>query len=277
MDAYWELHEAGNTTMSDQQVKEAFKQVREGRSPEFVFCDKTLNERSLAAVRWHDEQSSDAEINISLINLRKQGKLKDCPTTRRKKSDPNLHHYRNAVLNSARLLERQFGKNVDDIICDPETRAQFDALVQFLSPGTSAFEAQYAALNLRKSNRLKPEPVGQVIRAVGSKILGLMDLEGRLNDLPTECGVYIFFDEDATLYAGKADSLRVRIGDHVSTWAFRELIREMREGRRPAAFMVYHELPVKISARELAAYETELIRSRKPEHNRAGRITGNPS
>jgi len=263
--------------MSDQRVKEAFKEVREGRSPEYVICDATLNEKFLAAARRRGVQGNDAQINRELTNLRKQSKLKDCPTTFRKKPDPNRHRYLNSVLNAARLVERQFGKNVDDVICDPNTRAQFDAMIQFLSPGTSAFEAQYAALSLRKSSQLKPELVGQVIRAVGSNILSLLDLESRLTELPTRPGVYIFFDEDATLYAGKADRLRVRVRDHISTWTFRELIRQMREGRRPQAFVVYHELPVTISARELAAYETELIRSRNPEHNRAGKTTGNQS
>lgn len=261
--------------MSDERVKEAFREVREGRSPEFVICDATLGERFLAAARRLGVQGSDVQINSELLNLRKQNKLNDCPTTRRKKSDPNRRCYLNAVLNAARLVERQFGKNVDDVICDPEPRAQFDAMIQFLSPGTWAFEAQYAALSLRKSSRLRPEPVGQVIRAVGSNIMGLLDLEARLTELPPKPGVYIFFDEDATFYAGKADSLRARIADHISTWTFREMTREIREKRRPQAFVVYHELPVTISARELAAYETELIRSRKPEHNRAGRITEN--
>ncbi|MFC1783898.1 hypothetical protein ACFL02_10005, partial [Planctomycetota bacterium] len=93
------------------------------------------------------------------------------------------------VFNTMRLVERQFGKNVDDVICDPDTRAQFDAMIQFLSPGTSAFEAQYTALSLRKSSQLKPEPVGQVIRAVASNILSLSDLEERLSELPTRPGV----------------------------------------------------------------------------------------
>jgi len=262
--------------MSDQQVKEAFEQVRQGRAPEYVICDVTLNENFLEAARRLGVQGNDAEINTKLLNLRKQSRLKDCPTTCRKKPDPKRSHYRNAVLNAMRFVERQFSKNVDDVICDPETRSQFDAMIQFLSPETSAFEAQYAALSLRKSKQLRPEPVGQVIRAVSSNILRLSGLQEQLSGLPTRPGVYIFFDEDVTLYAGKADSLRARINSHISTWTYRELIRQIREGQRCPVFVVYHELPVEISARELAAYETELIRSRTPEHNRAGRLPGVP-
>jgi len=262
--------------MSDERVKEAFKAIREGRSPEYVICDSPLGEQFLREARRMGIAGDDAHINTVLINLRKQNKLKDCPTTSRKKSDPNRDRYLNAVLNTVRLVERQFNKNVDDVLCDPHIRTQFDALIQFMSPGTSAFEARYAALSLRKSNRLKPEPVGQIIHALTSKVLALPELEERIAELPANPGVYIFFDNETTLYAGKADRLRSRIGNHISTWAYRELIRQIRTGRRSSVFVVYHELPITISARELAAYETELIRSRDPEHNRAGTMSDRP-
>jgi len=257
--------------MSDARVKQAFIEVRQGRCPEYVICDSDLNEQFLSVARRLGITGSDAEINSALMNLRKQNRLKDCPTTQRKRPDPERDKYINAVANVVRLVERQFQKSVDDVICDPILRAQFTALITFVKPDVPAFEAEYAALSLRKANKLKPEPVGQVIRAVGSRLIALVDLEAQLSKLPTKPGVYIFFDEEITLYAGKADSLRARISDHVSTWAFRDLVKQIKDKRRPPAFAVYHELPVAITAKELAAYELELIRSRSPLHNRAGK------
>jgi CTP synthase (UTP-ammonia lyase) len=67
--------------------------------------------------------------------------------------------------------------------------------------------------------------------------------------------------------------VRGRIGDHVETWTFREMIRQIKAKLRPEAHVVFHELPITTSPRELAAYETELIRSRRPEHNRTGSIS----
>jgi hypothetical protein len=267
-----QLRQACDIAMSDALIKEGFKEVRNGRCPEYVICDAILDERFLATARQLGAKGSDTELNTKLINLRKQKKLTDCPTTFRKQPDRNRHHYLNAVSNVVRLVERQFGKNVDDVICDPEMRSQFEAMLQFLSPQTSAFEARYAALSLRKANRLRPEPVGQIIRAVTSRLLSLVDLEDRISELPDTPGVYVFFDEGGTLYVGKADSLKRRIGDHISTWTYRDIIDSIRKSYRPDAFVAYHELPVKISPRELAAYETELIRSRNPQHNRAGRV-----
>ena len=115
--------------MSYTRVIEAFEEVRDGRSPEYIICHQTLGEQYLQAARGKGVEGSDVEINSKLLNLRKRGLLKDHPTTQRKKPDPNLKIYINAALNSARLLEKQFEKTVDDIICDPQTRSQFDALV----------------------------------------------------------------------------------------------------------------------------------------------------
>ena len=87
--------------------------------------------------------------------------------------------------------------------------------------------------------------------------------------VPETPGVYIFFDENRILYVGKADNLRNRINDHVKAWSFREMI-DARQNRGPA-WLTFHALPLKITSRELRAYETELIKSRQPEHNRAGK------
>jgi len=257
--------------MNGSPVKLAFKLVRDGRSPEYVICDKSLNATFQIEARRLGFNGTEAQVNIELMNLRKQGKLKDCPTRNRKKPDPNRNRYLNAVLNAMRIIERQLGKNVDDVICDPATQSQFDAMIQFLSPGASQFETQYAALSLRKTNQLQPEPIGQIIRSVTSNIIALTELDQRIKEVPERPGVYIFFDDQITQYVGKADKLRHRINQHISTWSYRELIRRIHEGRQSKTFVAYHELPVTLTPKELRAYETELIRSRNPEHNRAGR------
>jgi len=91
-----------------------------------------------------------------------------------------------------------------------------------------------------------------------------------MSEIPKKPGVYVFFDQQTTFYAGKAENLCSRIGDHVATWTFREMIRRIRAGIHAEAHVVFHELPVTISPRELSVYELELIRSRNPEHNRSG-------
>ncbi len=252
----------------------AFDKVRDGRSSEFVICDPETNASFLATCRQMGlgvVAVSDSQINQRLSNARKHGDLKSHKTTRRKMRDPNLTKYRGAVENTVRLVERQFQKTVDDIICDVHLRTHFDSLVEFLSPGVPPLESRYCALTLRKTKQLQPEPVGRIIRAVSHRVLKLEAVEDQLDQVPTGPGLYIFFDEESTLYAGKAKNLRNRIGDHVQQWHYRDLIASIRKGNRSPVFLVYHELPIQITAYDLAAYETEVIRSRDPQHNRAGK------
>jgi len=252
----------------------AFDAVRDGRSSEFVICDPESNASFLATCRQMGLEvvaASDSRINRELSNARKHGDLKSYKTTRRKTRDPNLHKYRGTVENAVRLVERQFQKTVDDIICDVHLCTHFDSLVEFLSPGVPPLESRYCALTLRKTRQLRPEPVGRIIRAVSHRILRLEEIENQVNQIPTGPGLYIFFDEESTLYAGKAKNLMNRIGDHVQQWHYRDLIASIKKGRRTPVFLVYHELPLQITAYDLAAYETEVIRSRDPQHNRAGK------
>jgi len=249
----------------------AFLQVRQGKSAEQVICDDDTNHVFILLCNQSSSARPDEVWNTSLLNLRKANKLALYPTTSRKAPNPDAKRYSNCVAQAVRLMERQFDANVDRIICNPDMRCQFDAMVQYLLPGASVFESRYKALTLRKTKRLRPEPVGQIIRATASSFLPLAELEARINEIPTASGVYIFVDEDKTLYVGKADNLRRRVGDHVSTWAFRELISAIDNGSRGIAWIYFHALPVTCTARELSAYEQELIRSRRPEHNRAGK------
>jgi len=54
--------------MSECGVKEAFKEVRKGRSPEFVICDALLSERFRAAARRRGVTGNDA-CNLSCWHL----------------------------------------------------------------------------------------------------------------------------------------------------------------------------------------------------------------
>ena len=249
-------------------VLEAFLHVRDGWAAEYVVCEPNLNAQFIAACRRGGVMATPGSVlNVQLLNLRKQGALTNYAATKRKaKGDPSIQKI---VENAIRFLERQLQTNVDAIICDTALRDQFDALVQLLKPGCSVLESRYSALTLRKKNALKPEIVGRVIASTGGAIHKIVELT--VGALPTEPGAYLFFDEENTLYAGKADNLRRRIEDHLSTWTARDLVTQIRDGRRAAIFLAIHVLPADITAQSLGAYETEIIRSRNPSHNRSGK------
>ena len=253
-------------------VLTAFLQVRDGRSPEYVLCDDDLNEAFLSLCRTADSSAGPDEErwNMGLLNLRKAALLTDYPTTVRKCPSPASRGYSTCIAQVVRLMERQFGANVYRIICNRTRRCQFDALVRFLLPQANTFDSRYRALTLRKTRQLRPEPVGQIIAPVASAMLALSSLEEHLGEIPDTSGVYIFFDACSTLYVGKADNLKQRIRDHVGTWTYRDLASAVNAGKRGPVWLTFIALPLSCTARELAAYELELIHSRQPEHNRAG-------
>ncbi|MCY2954584.1 MAG: hypothetical protein NTU53_21860 [Planctomycetota bacterium] len=253
-------------------VRRAFLAVRDGRASEYVISHPELNARFIERCRAElgGADTTQAEMNRCLNNLRKQGQLSKYPTTRRKQPDPQRQKYEHLVLNAARLIERQYSTTIDEIVCNPATRTEFDTLMQMLYPDISLFEARYTVLSLRKSSRLKPEPLNRFLAATGAAILPIRKVEASLSSVPTRPGLYLFFDETMTLYIGEADSLQRRIGDHCSTWTFRELVRLISQGKRSEAFLAYYVLTQETGKRTLRDAETELIRSRNPEHNRSG-------
>lgn len=251
----------------------AFCDVREGRSAEHVLCHGRLRRvfAEACARLSGDLRVDQGEWNRVLLNLRKAGRLSSLPTTVRWRPTGNLASQANAVAQAARMMERQFGTNIDRVICDPEKLEQFDALVEFLIPGVSYADARYRALTLRKTGHLHPEQIGKIIQAVSGGVILATELEGRIGEIPPGAGVYIFFDAKSTLYVGKAKNLQRRVATHVLTWAFRELASCVNDGRRDPFWVGYHALSPSVGASQLSAYEAELIASRDPEHNRAGR------
>lgn len=257
---------------SSQQIRNAvlaaFLKVRDGWAAEYIVCDPTFNGLFIAACRESGASTEgELELNSALLNLRKRGELSGFPTTRRKPKGSSSQQ--NSVGNAIRFLERQFKATLDHIMCDPAMRAEFDSLMAILLPGCSATETRFAALTLRKKRGLQPEVVGRVVESVGGAISPILDLD--LSLIPKTPGAYLFFDRENTLYAGKADSLRRRVEEHLNTWTARELLTQIRSGKRDPVFLTTHVLKQDVGARTLGAYETEIIRSRGPSHNIAGK------
>ena len=248
-------------------VLRVFLETRDGRSPEYVICEPTANRRFVDTCRRLGATESEFDLNFQLLNARKQGKLTGQASARRKpKGSATIQE---SVENAVRFLERQFSTTVDRILCDPRMREEFDSLMQLLEPGCPELEARYAALTLRKKGMLRPELIGRVVQSIGGRLIPVTEL--RLDDVPKEPGAYLFFDHENTLYAGKAENLQNRIADHMDTWLARDLIKQIRDHRRTPVFLVMHLLRPGIASLSLGAYEAEIIRSRNPAHNLAGK------
>jgi site-specific DNA-methyltransferase (adenine-specific) len=244
-------------------VRLAFEAVSRSYSPDRVVADPELNLPFLARCRELGLSENDSTLNRALLNLRKQGGLRGLHSKR--SSFPREDSYRFAADIAARFIERRDGVSLDDIICDPERARELDVMASRISPGFSSVEYRWAALNLRKASRLKPEILGRVVQAQAVQTFQLSDLDVSLI-LPRP-GLYIFYSCECVLYVGEAENLNNRIRKHLEHSDNKGLARWMWEEGKAKLSLEIHTLPQGTPTRVRRALETELIRSRQSVFN----------
>jgi hypothetical protein len=246
------------------EIREAFVHVSEGYSADRVVADPVLNERFLHECRQLGLNESSAELNARLLNARKSGWLADLPRARRTSfADENEYRFGSEV--AARFLENQRRLTVDQVICDPAIAAEFDALASRIAPGYTSLQYRWAALNLRKSKRLRPEAVSHIVPSTSAELGPVDSLD--LTHVPASQGIYIFYSGTAALYIGETTSLRKRIGKHLDHSDNKGLARWLWDNGFTQVYLEIRILPDTTSQRVRSALERELIVSRKPVFN----------
>jgi hypothetical protein len=241
----------------------AFEAVRNGHSVDRVVVDPELNAAFLAECQRLELNAAAATLNRALINIRKSGHLRGLKSRSPSLGDDDA--YRFAVELAARHMERRDGISLDDIICDPKLAAEFDKLAGMISPGFTPLQYRWAALNIRKANKLKPELLARIAppkQVVTVPVAGIS-----LDMVPGEQGLYMFFTRETCLYVGEAESLRNRIGKHLDHSDNKGLARWLWEQGDQELFLELQILDAATSQKVRRALETELIRGRKPEFN----------
>jgi len=249
-------------------IRTAFLAVREGCSPDVVVADPILNERFIAACYKGGLHEPDVVLNEKLLNMRKAKDLQGIAKSK-KRVLRNQDDYRFASEMAARFLERRDGMSLDKVLCDPQRAAEFDELAAKIAPGFSAFEYRWAALNLRKRRKLRPELLSRVV--VAEEIARSQVAELELNAVPVTPGLYLFFHSDELLYVGECENLRKRIGKHLEHSDNRGLARWLWEHGAADLHLEYHVLAPGTATKIRKALEAEMIMSRKPIFNVAGR------
>jgi predicted GIY-YIG superfamily endonuclease len=258
-----EYHRSGGGGLNSV-VRSAFLSVCSGYSPDRIVADPELNAIYLAKCVQIGLVAEPVQLNKSLLNLRKMGLLSDVQTTSRT-SFPGADSDRYASEVAVRFLEKRDCVTLDEIICDPERANEFDSIADSIVPGCSSLEYRWAALNLRKSRRLKPEIMSHVIRPTGIQLGPVSGL--RIADLPASQGLYVFHSATNALYVGEAENLRVRLAKHVDHSDNRDLARWFWEHGITDVALEIQELPHATSKKVRRALEAELIRSRNPAFN----------
>ncbi len=241
---------------------DAFEVVRNGFSVDRVIADPDLNARFLNSCRKHGLTGEDVDLNLQLFNARKRGGL---PRSTRRTVARNQDGYTFAAEIAIRSMERKHKTTLDRVLCDPKLAAEFDSVAAEIAPDFSPLEYRWAALCLRKNNRLKPEIVG---RAVPTTTLGPMAASTiDISQIPTQQGVYTLTTRENVLYIGEARNLRARLKKHFEHSDNKLLARHIWEFGKADLLIEYHVLPPDTRTDVRRAMELEMIRSRRPLFN----------
>ena len=253
----------------EQTVLDSFRAAHDGYSSDEVVLNDKLNRRFISECRKRDPAADEFQCNWKLMNMRKAGKLKSVKTTKRGgRPDHGFQHV--AEIASRTLMDR-FGESIDRIMADPSKRSEFDSQVRKFDEKLDLYMVRKAAFQLRKARRLRPELITR-IADWNRKIekLTVESVRDDFNQVPALPGVYLFQDTTGYLYIGMAEDLRERLKQHLDESSNAGLMEYLAKGDSSEIFIELHSFPADSRARELMvrrAYESELIRSRKPKFN----------
>ena len=266
----------------DSLIVDAFKQTHDGWSSDEVILQDDLNQNflkscneKLAAVGVTDP--NPAALNWRLIALRKAGKLKVKSTKRAPSkskqtsdSEPQSAAEITTLAEIAiRSVQDKTKVSSDRIMTDPKLRGQFEAVVTKLNPKADLYLTRKAAFKLRKTRHLQPELISRLAdwgREV--KTYAIEDLRKSVDSVDPYPGIYIFRDQTGYLYIGQTENLRKRMLEHLEESHNPSLASYLKS--ETGATVELHSFDPKSRAKEVRvrrAYESELIRSRKPRFN----------
>ncbi len=249
-------------------VKLAFREIHDGWSTDEVILKDSLNAAFIRRCRQSLPDADETQLNWTLLNLRKAGKLEAKATKR-----VSIRHddYIHAAEIAARYMYDRYRLTTDGVMCDPQRRSEFDAMAQAVTPDVPAYRLRKAAFSLRKARKLRPELVTRVAdwdRQIIS--LPAKKIASDAKIVPTNPGVYIFRDASGYLYIGESANLRTRVAKHLDHSDRKSLAHYLWKKGVEDVIVELHAFDPQSNARlkEMRrAYESELIRSRKPRFN----------
>jgi hypothetical protein len=198
-------------------VIQAFNATHKGHSRDWVIIEPTLNRSFLGRCRelgLSPQRYSDYYLNHLLMGTSKTAKYKgQLNRTTARSSFPSYDDCAFAAEIAIRVLQRTDGVTLDRVLCDPPLLNRFDAYAMSLVPDQIPLKMRAAALNLRKTHRLKPMDFASddydLVVAGSVKRVSLSEIAA----LP---GGYVFYDQTRPIFAGETDNLRRRVELHLN-------------------------------------------------------------
>lgn len=258
-------------------VTNAFLAVNDGWSSDEVILQDDLNaafiancEEAIKKLKPDGKQQNvtASDLNWTLMNLRKAGKLKS-ETTKRKRIDVSTVGHVAEI--ATRSITDKHQCSIDRMMSDTKIRAEFDAAATSIDVSVDCYAVRKAAFQLRKARQLRPELItriadwGRTIKTLSVK--EILDDSEVLNEHP---GVYIFSDSTGYLYIGQTANLRTRLLKHLDESHNLSLAKYLKTKSKDSISIEVHDFDPKSKAAKTMvrrAYESELIASRKPRFN----------
>lgn len=253
-------------------VVAAFRATHDGYSSDEVILNDELNQKFLTACQDKMPDAKASDCNWILMNLRKAGKLSEIKTTKRAAGATG--EYRMLAEMASRSILDRHRESIDRIMASPDKRSEFNKLVHSYDASADLYQVRKAAFQLRKTRKLRPELITRI--ADWDREIKKFSVEEFSSDeklAPELPGIYIFHDRSGYLYIGQSDNLRTRLKNHLEQSSNLDLEKYLaKTAPEPAkqVFVEIHSFPKDSRAKEVRvrrAYESELIRSRKPRFN----------
>jgi len=132
-------------------IAEAFIASHQGFSADRVLADPSLNEKFFENCLLLGIPGEPKDWNLRLLGLRKRGGLSKIDTSRR---TIITREAMASFIYASEMAWRKVGDgrgcSLDEILCDPDSAAEFDRVARTIAPGYSPFEYRWGALSLRK-------------------------------------------------------------------------------------------------------------------------------
>lgn len=240
-------------------VVQAFHDVRNDRkSPDFYVAEPERNHRFIQRCRELHINASEYEINKALLNARKASLLKGLH------SEPtriNHDDYAFASEFAATEIRYRTGASVDDIICDPVLRSEFDQLAHKMAPGYSVLQYRWALLSIRKA--------GQQAKWQAEYDMPVLSPPSRLfsdalDTVPRNPGVYLLLEQQRPLYVRGVRDVHHGVELHRRDEFLEPLIDRLWRPSLDDLLFSYATLP---DRKLLRPVEQTLIRERRPLFN----------
>ncbi|WP_254509433.1 DNA methyltransferase [Anatilimnocola floriformis] len=256
--------ETRSLAIAERGLIEAFAAACDGYSADRVVADPELNAAFAARCRAIALPGSERDWNHYLFNLRKAGKLAEIKTAKR--SELSWEDFDRVSFASEIALKQMMdagAESLDEILCDPQLAAQFDAIAVRFAPDAQTVNYRLAALKLRKEaknarTRAQLLKIGRLSKAMALN-------EVRKISLPDAGGIFVVQTDRESLYVGEALNLQGRVQasfqkNSMSVW---ETLLDSKKKQT----LSFSYCQTGGDKRDLLGYQSKFIEKLKPRYN----------